>query len=78
MDFVLLTDATEDVDRFWDGRFIDQNLGKSALEGSVLLNVLAIFTGSYVSNHKEWGVAYRLTLVWSLLCTATSRERAWV
>jgi len=52
MDFVLLTDATKDVDRFWNGRLIDQNLGEPALEGSVLLNVLAIFTGRYVSNRK--------------------------
>jgi len=47
MDFVLLTDATENVDRFWDGRLIDQDLGKSALEGCVLLDILAIFTGCY-------------------------------
>ena len=56
MDFVLLTDPTAKyVDCFWNGTLIDQNLGEPTLEGSVLLNVLAIFTRCYVSNREEWG-----------------------
>lgn len=52
VNLILLANATKDANRFRNGRFIDQDLGEATLEGSILLNVLAVFTGSCVSNEE--------------------------
>ena len=61
MDFILLTDAAEDVDGFRNRRLVDQDLGESTLKGSILFNVLAVFAGCYVSDHEELVMVARKT-----------------
>lgn len=39
---VLLADSSQDADRLGDGRLVDHDLSESALEGTVLLNVLSV------------------------------------
>lgn len=39
---VLLADSSQDADRLGDGRLVDHDLSESALEGTVLLDVLSV------------------------------------
>jgi len=64
MDLILLTDSAEDVNRFRNGRLIDQDLGESTLKSSILFDVFAVFAGCYVSNHElQITARARLTLM---------------
>ena len=58
VNFILLANATEDVDRFRNGRLVDYDLGESALKSGILLDVLAVFTGCGM-NKKERQVLAR-------------------
>ena len=45
VNLILLTDATESGDRSQNRRLVDYDLDESTLKGSVLLDVLVVFTG---------------------------------
>lgn len=42
MEGVLLADTSQNADRLGDGRLVDHDLSESALEGTVLLDVLSV------------------------------------
>lgn len=59
MHFVFLADTSEDRDRFGYGRLVDDDLCKTSLESSVLLDVLAVFCEGCCADTSKFAASQK-------------------